>query len=69
MYDLLRIDRVGNAVDLFGDTTSQSINTKKSDIDEVIDNDRFSYIIRVNQTLGTTDGTWVLFGAEIRYTL
>ena len=67
-YELFKINRSGTATSIFGDAIAQAIGTAKTRMVEVINNNLYSYVIKIDQTYGIGDGTWIIYGAEVKYT-
>jgi hypothetical protein len=65
-YCLYKVDWAGNSTSILG-AAAQAIGTARKDIVEIIDNENYSYVIEVNQTYGDPDGSWTLYGAQVKY--
>jgi len=68
-FALYRVNHSGTAVNIRGAGTGQAIGTAMTDLLEVIDNENYSYVIKIDQTYNTGDSTWILYGARIKFAL
>lgn len=65
-FTIYKVNHSGTATNILG-AAAQAIGTVRKDINEIIDNVNYSYIIQIDQTYGVGDGTWILYGAKVDY--